>query len=96
MPRVAFSVDRSESAAASGYRPTRTARSTREGNASASASETTIGKPKVQNTASGSRMNSRIRASVNWTSGRSVRLKADTTLWVADEDPLLIAQMPSR
>src|SRR6188474_185793 len=38
--------------------------------------------------ASGSRMNSRIRASVSWTSGRSVRLKPDPTL-------SLIAQVPS-
>src|SRR6185503_548993 len=60
----------------------KTGRFARDGNARASASDTTIGKPNVQNTASGSRMNSRIRASVNCTSGRpvnEVRLKPDTT-----------------
>src|SRR6185503_18098195 len=48
----------------------KTGRFARDGNASASASDTMIGNPKVQTTASGSRMNSRIRASVSWTSGR--------------------------
>ena len=37
----------------------------RDGNAKASASDTTIGKTNAQKTASGSRMNSRMRASVN-------------------------------
>src|SRR5688572_8771507 len=78
-PRV--SASRSEPASAPGCRPTSTSLSARDGNAIASASDTTIGKTKVQKTASGSRMNSRKRASVNCTIG--------------DEMRSLIAQMPS-
>src|SRR5687767_15228898 len=81
IPPLRISVDRSESAAGPGCRPTSTSPSAPDGNAIASASDTTSGKTNVQNTASGSRMNSRKRASVSCTSG--------------DETRSPIAQMPS-
>src|SRR5688572_13970273 len=82
IPFLSLSVARSDSADGPGCTPTSTSRSARDGKAMASASDMTIGNTNAQNTASGSRMNSRNRASVSWTSAAEVRS--------------LIAEVPSR
>src|SRR5688572_6163403 len=83
MPSLRDNAARTASEAAPGSRPTSTSRPARDGKATASASDITTGKTKVQKTASGSRRNSRIRESVSWIRGR-------------DDSGLLIAQVPSR
>ena len=73
---AASSACRTAPASGPAPRPTITGRSAVEGNASASATEITIGNRKVQNSASGSRMNSRIRHSVSCTIARSLKERA--------------------
>src|SRR5262245_29675107 len=72
MPGCAASAARTAAASAPGAIPTTTGLLPFAGNATAITTDMTTGKTKAQKSASGSRTNSRRRASVSWISGRSL------------------------